>query len=183
MRLVLLVLLMIAFTNVASGTERTDIIKGCIPLTLSDAAAFRVPKFEEYPAKGAFTGRPAAVILDSPEAKHFRTMLRRGAVEGPNFAGHYTIVIWGCGAGCASFAIVDAKSGHVYFPTDISALDINHVDGDGLNYRLVSRLLIVVGAPDEKDSREGITYYEWTGKELKKLLFIRSVKTFCPDRG
>ena len=46
----------------------------------------------------------------------FRTRLREDSRGGPNFAGHYTVVIWGCGTGCAQMGVVDAKTGRVYFP-------------------------------------------------------------------
>jgi hypothetical protein len=44
----------------------------------------------------------------------FRTVLRNGARKGPDFAGHYTVVEWGCGSNCVVFAVVDALSGKVY---------------------------------------------------------------------
>ena len=47
---------------------------------------------------------------------NYRTRLREGAAEGPNFAGRYTVVIWGCGTGCAQMGVVDSKTGRVYFP-------------------------------------------------------------------
>jgi hypothetical protein len=42
-----------------------------------------------------------------------------------------------------------------------------------------SSLLIVIGAPEENETRTGVTYYEWNGKDLNKLGFIRSVKKMC----
>src|SRR5437763_667802 len=38
-----------------------------------------------------------------------------GASKGPNFAGHYTAVTWGWGTECQTLAIVDARTGRVYF--------------------------------------------------------------------
>jgi len=34
----------------------------------------------------------------------------------PNFAGHYVVIVWGCGAQCVMMAIVDVKTGIVYDP-------------------------------------------------------------------
>jgi len=66
----------------------------------------------------------------------FRTKLREGAKKGPNFAGHYTVITWGCGTDCRLVAIVDARTGRVYFaPFTVSI----PADAD---YRLDSRLLI-----------------------------------------
>ena len=47
----------------------------------------------------------------------FRTELRRQAATGPNFAGHFTLARWGCGAGCVDVAVIDAISGDVFFPS------------------------------------------------------------------
>src|SRR5713226_1165513 len=74
------------------------------------------PRFQDMPVAEKFNGRPAPVKLSTAEARRYRTVIRQGAREGPNFAGHYTIVTWGCGAGCVQFAIVDAKTGAVYSP-------------------------------------------------------------------
>ena len=47
------------------------------------------PRFEDYPVRERFTGRPAPVDLSSdPRARRYRTVLREGARKGPNFAGH-----------------------------------------------------------------------------------------------
>jgi hypothetical protein len=44
----------------------------------------------------------------------FRTMIRKGANSKVKFAGHYTVPLFGCGLGCASFYIADSISGKVY---------------------------------------------------------------------
>lgn len=99
----------------------------------------RFPRFEDYPVKQRFTGKPALVNLRSdPKARLFRTMLREGAKKGPNFAGHYTLVTWGCGSDCRVVAVVDAVTGKVYFaPFTVS---FGTVEGEG--YRIDSRLYV-----------------------------------------
>jgi hypothetical protein len=93
------------------------------------------PSFEDAPAPGSWDGIPAAVNLDShPEARQFRTVLTQGAAEGPNFAGHYTVVAWGCGTLCQRFMIVDARDGEVYQGRTTSL---------GVEHRLDSQLLVV----------------------------------------
>src|SRR5262245_60406906 len=72
------------------------------------------PSFGEYHVSETFSGKPTAPILKTANERRFRTMIREGAAKGPNFAGHYTIADWGCGAGCVSIAVVDAKDGRVY---------------------------------------------------------------------
>jgi hypothetical protein len=73
-----------------------------------------LPKFENYPVTDIFKGPPAPPKLRRPGDRLFRTRIREGAAKGPNFAGHFTVAEWGCGAGCVSIAIVDAKDGRIY---------------------------------------------------------------------
>ena len=64
------------------------------------------PRSEDYPVLKSemYKGKPAPVMLYSKRARLYRTVLREGAKEGPNFAGHYTIVTWGAGLGVFSMA-------------------------------------------------------------------------------
>lgn len=130
--------------------------------------------FEGFPVAQAerFRGKPAPVRLASREARRYRTAIREGAREGPNFAGHYTIVQWGCGAGCVQFAVVDAKTGAVFMPTFYVGprAPVEGQSGEPdepLQFRIDSRLLIVSGAPNEKN--EGVYRYVWDGKRLRLL--------------
>ena len=108
--------------------------------------------------------------------------------SGVNFAGHFVIATWGCGAGCAMSSIVDAKTGQVYFPDEIrdnSSMHANTVDNEKfpLIYQKDSNLLIVLGSPDEGNDhkKDGISYYRWTGKKLELVRFIKNEKQDCDD--
>src|SRR4051812_50005206 len=98
--------------------------------------------FKRYPA-GTFSGRPASARIVTRAARSFRTRLREGAKAGPNFAGHYTIVQWGCGSGCADFAIVDANTGVVNWAAPFQNVGFDVPESKGLIYQVDSRLLIV----------------------------------------
>jgi hypothetical protein len=114
----------------------------------------RPPRFEDYPAKETFKGKPASPILETPEERKFEGVIGDGASKGwgvfdgasgresrrpgPNFAGHYIIVNFGCDDTDYSASllptppitpidpprtslslgapIVDAKTGRVYRP-------------------------------------------------------------------
>src|SRR4051812_2968655 len=78
------------------------------PQSKQPRTANPAPRFEHYPARGIYKGPVARVRLDSKKARMFRTRLREDSRGGPNFAGHYTVVIWGCGTGCAQMGVVDA---------------------------------------------------------------------------
>lgn len=87
------------------------------------------PRFEEFPAVGKFRGRLAAPdVRSTARPRLFRTMIRDGARSGPNFAAHYIIVHWGCGAACVSLAIVDANDGIVYNPPNLRLVDTANID-------------------------------------------------------
>jgi hypothetical protein len=175
----------------AAGQTAPRAIIGCLPLTIDDAKSFRPPTFADFRVTERFSGRSAAVDLSSHRlARQYRTRLRQTAALGPNFAGHYTIATWGCGSGCAQFAIIDARSGRVFFPPEVLHVSMLHVmEPEDSSHRQLERprftidsnLLIVVGAVNE-GADEGIAYYRWTGTRLELLRFIRSEKTDCGRR-
>lgn len=129
------------------------------------------PTFEKYQVANRFTGNPAVVNYSShPRAKRFRTVLTAGAAKGPNFAGHYTVVTWGCGVACQELAIVDAISGKVYFPVNLrfNAYHVVHEDPlpEPFQFQLDSSLLVAVGSPNESE-KQGVFFYRWDGKTLR----------------
>ena len=143
------------------------------------------PRFEDYPAPAEKVGKPAPVDLSSsPVAHEFRTQVRSDARAGPNFAGHFTVVGWGCGSACLQWGVVDARTGKAHFEPKISVVSVDHVaDENGpaggvnqefynLRFRLGSRLLVVMGAPQEDESREGVGYYRWDGRTFGLIKFI-----------
>src|SRR5271156_6059504 len=84
------------------------------------AEAGQPPRFQDFAVTNVFKGKPAAVDLSTnSQARLYRTQLRRQAADGPDFAGHYKIAIWGCGSSCAAFSIVDSQTGRVYFPPEL----------------------------------------------------------------
>lgn len=116
------------------------------------------PQFADYPVRNIFKGKPAQVQIKTAAARRFRTRLKDDSRQGPNFAGHYTVVFWGCGSGCAELAIVDAITGKVFWlPLD----EIDIPDGPQVkpnrNFRLDSKLLIITRA--QYDGRGTFTAY------------------------
>lgn len=142
--------------------------------TRSSTRQSDVPTFESLAVTEQFTGKPVRPVLVSREALKYRTVITEGSREGPNFAGHFTIVEWGCGAGCVQFAIVDAKTGSVFMPpfyvgppAVVEGSDAE--PEDPLQYHKDSKLLIVNGSRNEKS--EGVYYYKW---DMGKLTLIKS---------
>ena len=72
-----------------------------------------LPKFEDYHIQEQYKGNTAAPIITKDD-REFRTRLREAARGKANFAGHYVLTVWGCGATCLMGAAIDAKTGKVY---------------------------------------------------------------------
>jgi hypothetical protein len=165
--------------------------------TITDAPR-DAPRFADFPVP-----RTAGIIVPlldvrSGDARLFRSMLRDAARGGPNFAGRYIIASWGCGTGCLTWAVIDARTGKVTFDKTMNVLDNNRVDfgreaemnrfaagqkatfifGTML-FRRDSALLITLEAPNEDQARDGIAYYRWTGVKFEKLRFYPAAK-ICP---
>ena len=87
-----------------------------------------VPRFQDFPAAGDFHRKPAAADFSGDAAaRDYRTVIRDRAAQGPNFAGHYTNVGWGCGSACQGRAMVDAVSGKVYVDKRMRVVDASSV--------------------------------------------------------
>jgi hypothetical protein len=147
-------------------------------ITPSDIPA-DAPRFEDYPAKPTELPPVEPDVQTHPRSRMFRTMIRRGAQGGPNFAGHYTMVSWGAGAGGLGWAIVNSETGEVFHPENFQFSDNNLVDdtlyepeGSLVKYRLDSRLLVVIGGINETRENRGISYFLWDDGVLKRIRFI-----------
>ncbi|HEX8650281.1 MAG TPA: hypothetical protein VF708_05540 [Pyrinomonadaceae bacterium] len=128
-----------------------------------------LPSFEDYPVKENFRGKSAPVKLTSRRARTFRTMLRENAGKEVNFAGHYIAATWGCGSSCWSFAIIDARTGQVYFiPSLLNVGGFGYSEEDLIQFHKDSRLLIVVGVPND-EGYVGRYYYVWKNNRLKLI--------------
>lgn len=148
-----------------SRTPAAIALVGATVLCAQPSSKSRDDLFAKYPVKVTFHGQPAAPVLTDPEAHLFRTKIRQGAAEGPVFADHYGIAVWGCGAGCLSFAILDSISGKVYiFPYSVSV--VREV-GERLTYHRNSSAIHIIGSLNEQNSAD--RWYLWDGKQLNLI--------------
>jgi hypothetical protein len=150
--------------SVACGSNGED-----VPVQTAER---RMPRFDDYPVGETYQGPLAEVDLSTHEdARRYRTVIRAGAESGPNFAGHYTLVNWGCGSPCQMWAIIDAQSGSVFMPDVRTSL--------GAEYRVDSRLFVANKPELVKDwcsgqaiVRPDVRYYVW---EDERLTFVDSL--------
>jgi hypothetical protein len=81
---------------------------------VQDSIAEEMNIVDTYPTKDRYYGKPAPVDFTSaPDAKRFYTRLTEGALDGPNAAGHYTIIQIGwTGNGFYTY-VIDARTGKI----------------------------------------------------------------------
>lgn len=156
-------------------------LTSCIVAVCAFGQASREPKFKTYPATVENKRARSINFKGDPAARTMRTRLSEALSDGVNFAGHYIVAGWGCGTGCISGAVIDARNGKVYWPLPLYALASGtNPDGNYVNepvaYRKNSRLLIITGSPgvkdNEKEKPSGKYFYEWLGNDLKLIKFV-----------
>jgi hypothetical protein len=131
-----------------------------------------VPRFEDFPVTEHWNGNPAQVKLTTSSERMFRTRLIDAGKEQPNFAGHYRIVMWGCGSNCRAAAVVDLTTG-VVFPPPLAARGegwAHWVMGSeetrrSIDSRADSRLAVVksIDVPD-------VYYFVWQDNHFREIL-------------
>jgi hypothetical protein len=170
--------------------RRKKIIAGFVLLLIlyphaeTPAQETNAPRFENY-AVAVRRGKAAPLDQRShPLARKYRTLINRQIrEEGVNFAGRYTLASAGCGTGCSIIAIVDARTGRAFFPSELTGWtgivgDYEPPEGEeSWTYRPGSRLLRLIGRPnigrpdEERYGASGIYYYEWSGNRLRLVKF------------
>jgi hypothetical protein len=159
-----------------------------------EASTVSALRFEDYPVTEMFTGTPVAPILSTPETRRYRTRIRNGVsrgsdvwigswknpskVKGPNFAGNYFVIRWGCGSQCLMMATVDARTGAVYEPplSDKGSLYVpldNLGDGE-IELRPNSSLLVLRDARRDFKNRDscGTYYFNWKDSHFILVGFV-----------
>jgi hypothetical protein len=147
----LLCLLVVVGTQICTANER--------PL----------PRFEDYSAARESMSPGHKPVIVGKENRRYATMLRNAAKQPPNFAGHYVLAAWGCGASCLMGAAIDAKTGMViWLPFTVCCWPLEITEP--LEFKTDSRLLIVRGSRNEKGG--GVYYYLLDNQHLTLLRAI-----------
>ena len=110
-----------------NGSVLTIALVAMISVTAS-AQALKRPSFKAYPARVEAKKAKAINFRQSPDARSFRTRLTQAIRGDVNFAGHYIVASWGCGTGCISGAMIDARNGYVYWPEQFNALGVGYTE-------------------------------------------------------
>jgi hypothetical protein len=139
----------------------------------------------------------------------FRTRIREGVEKGwgvringqrdkeqnrpgPNFAGHYIVIVWGCGTGCIQMAMSNADTGAVYDPplSDGGRLTLpmlvfpNSAGGAAdTEWRRDSRLMIIKATPhvNRADAVPYAFFFLWPGEHWTLLRRVRIEEQNSPE--
>lgn len=142
-------------------------------------AQSKMPTFAQYAVKVETIKNVKVNLKSHKNANMFRTNLRNAAKDGVNFAGHFILTTWGCGTGCSQTAIIDARSGKVFFPKELEGAGFGFCDlsddAEPIVSRADSRLLVLSGFKggdlETENTPCGIYYLEWTGAKFKQVNF------------
>jgi hypothetical protein len=169
---------------------RAGLILLSCAISLAAQGISALPRFEDYPAGQAFEGRPNPPKLKNRYEQLYRTRIREGVEKGwgvhargwgvygqgkgkerpgPNFAGRYIVITWGCGSPCIQMAIVDAQTGSIYRPpitADPQGFVLplltlgNRVSRPAeVDFRLDSRLMIIRATPVQSKAHPSYEYF------------------------
>ncbi|WP_171105938.1 MULTISPECIES: hypothetical protein [unclassified Ruegeria] len=72
-------------------------------------------RFSDFPSKAYLSGSPSLPDFDGRDEAYrmYRTRIRDGALQGINFAGHFSMIEIGCGTSCRFAFVVDLRTGQV----------------------------------------------------------------------
>jgi hypothetical protein len=166
----------------------------CRIVTASDLRDKQAPRFANHRVEIHSSNKLKLDLKSNPIARRFRNVLRQEVARGPNFAGDYRVAAWGCGSSCTMFAVVNLSTGRVITPSEFSSTSgvyFGVEDGQELfpdsesefwllAFRKDSRLLVVLGALDEDESREG-AFYLVLDKDRLQLVHKTIVQKDCEN--
>lgn len=146
--------------------------------------------YHQYPA-AVYSGANAAVnFASNSKAKAFKSHLLTAAKHKPDFAGHYVLTSWGCGAFCTTMAVLDVKTGNVYFPDPFKNNPdwSNRLIGYTFEKPQVNSRLLVIKAQLTKLPRntpgalsgpkiQQTLYFQWQNNKLVLLRKISELMT------
>ena len=149
-----------------------DVGKGKVDAPVAAATASTMsarPDPADFPTRTMFSGKTSLPDFRGRDRDFntFRTRIRDGMREGPNFAGRYSVIQIGCGAGCSFVIVADNKTGRpANFPRggeDNMYLDLSY----GLNSRLLAAQWL-----DYDQSRCILEYFDFDHGEWKAVAKI-----------
>jgi hypothetical protein len=122
--------------------------------------------FDDYPVAITAIKKITPVKITDLKSKQYASMLKEASKHQPNFANHYILTSFGCGASCIMTAVINTKNGKViWLPFTVCCWDLDVLAP--LEFKRNSNLLIVKGSRDEIG--QGTYYYIFENEEFKLL--------------
>ncbi len=145
-----------------------------ISLFAFSTAAWAVPQFNNFPATPQIG--PNVPLNWTKDILSFRTRIARAARQKANFAGHYVLAYWGCGASCVTGAVINKLNGQIIpLPFSVCCATPKSASFKSIEFRLTSRLIVFAGLRNEEKPM-GAHFYEFNGTGFNFL-------TTVPDDG
>ena len=134
--------------------------------------AASVPSFAEYHEPLVKMKSGARPKLISSQDREFKTRVAEASAQGVNFAGHYVLSSFGCGASCIMSFALDKKSGEIsWLPFTVCCWDSVKIGAEPIGFMKDSRLVVVTGSRNEQG--KGVYYYEFKNS---RFVLIRGVE-------
>lgn len=131
--LLALIVSIFVYSSFASGNRQTSEPRAAVDLNALDDGTMTSNTFSGTAAdlntmeNASITAPPVAApqaaapggratLRLSPDSRHwsFRSRIRDGYAQGPNFGANDTLVMWGCGSGCRGGVVIDGATGAVH---------------------------------------------------------------------
>jgi len=126
----------------------------------SQAGDATPPPFEAYLATETFRGTPVPPKLDRLTIRPaYRPIIHQEAKDGPNFAGAYTVVTYGCGTGCQVVLVINARTGKVHTAPAAASY--------GVSYRRKSRLLVFNADPVNRIKAQYFVFHRGKFRQIR----------------
>ncbi|MBS1797830.1 MAG: hypothetical protein JSS81_28675 [Acidobacteria bacterium] len=167
--------------------HKTGMALFCLALSLllfcsneSASGQNQAPRFEDYPVAKIYKGKKAALKINREEKRLYGERLRYTIKhEAVDFAGHYIVANWSCGMWCNWSAVIDAKTGRVYWWNGILSFCFPDLDKDfacnenfdNVEYRIDSKLIVFFGRRNDTGVR-GFHYYKF---ENGRFIHLKSI--------
>lgn len=140
-------------------------------LAIPAVARAQDPSPDQYKVDKIYSGKTKMPQFKGRDKayRNFRTRIHEGLEAGPNLAGEYSVIQFGCGSGCSSAFVASNRTGQVFdFPRG----------GENAMYLTLqnsrdSRLLIAQWAGGDDNACQ-IEFYEWKGDKAN-LISTRKV--------